>query len=208
MGRRHALGHGSADEGRPPSQGQSRQDLRPGRHELPARRQQQERHAHRLSRRQLAADFRLPAADPGSPRRQPSPGAGEVSRPPAVQEHRGQGRDGRALPPRQALRRIRPPPHHHGHRPRPPGVHPGHHRDHAGVDQGRGDQPLRMGHADRHQLDPPRHPPQGADEADQEPQGHRRVPESGELFPPGRTFRGGPRGTRSRAAACSPTTPR
>ena len=72
----------------------------------------------------------------------------------------------------RAVRRIRPPHHHHEHGPRAGRHHPGHHRDHAGVDEGRRDH-LHVGHADRHQLDPPRHPPQDADEADQGTQGHR-----------------------------------
>ena len=60
-----------------------------------------------------------------------------------------------------AVRRIRPPHRRHEHRARTGGHHPRHHRDHAAMDEGGGNH-LHVGHADRHQLDPPRRSPQGA----------------------------------------------
>ena len=129
-----------------------------------------------------------PAA--ASPRRR-GPGAGEVPRPSEGAALGADAADGGSDHRHRAVRRIRPPHHPHEHGPRADRHQPGHHRDHAGVDEGRRDH-LRLGHADRHQLDPPRHPPQDPDEADR-PQGHRGAEEAGQFLPAGRTFRGGPR---------------
>ena len=150
--------------------GQTGQGRRAGRiaAALPARRQRTARQLIIFLDDELRRTFfseRLIDPTRGPPGGEPA-GRGEVRHPPAGAARRHGGQERRPAAADPALRRVRPPHLHHAHRQGAGRRRPGHHRADAPMDEGRGHL-ARLGHADRHQFHPPRHPAQNPPEADQ-----------------------------------------